>query len=199
MTGIKRAALSILPLALLAGCTTATAPVDVTRFHTNQVAQQGNVRIVPANPAQAGSMEFRTTSNAIAAALARTGFTVLQEGATGGDLEAVVDLNRDTFRPVATGNPVSVGVGGSTGGYYGGGVGVGIGIDLSGPPKPVIATRLHVQIRRLADQSAMWEGTAEMQAKEGTPAAQPGLAAGKLADALFQGFPGQSGVTIKVK
>jgi hypothetical protein len=93
---------------------------------------------------------------------------------------------------------VSVGVGGSTG-SFGSGLGVGIGINLSGKPKPVVATRLRVQLRRTADQSAIWEGRAETQAREGTPAAQPGIAAGKLADALFKDFPGQSGVTITVK
>jgi hypothetical protein len=87
---------------------------------------------------------------------------------------------------------------GSTG-SYGSGLGVGIGINLSGKPKPVVATRLRVQLRNAADKRAIWEGRAETQAKEGSPAAQPGLAAGKLADALFQGFPGQSGATITVK
>jgi hypothetical protein len=95
-------------------------------------------------------------------------------------------------------SPVSVGVGGSTG-SYGSGVGLGIGINLSGKPKKIIATQLSVQIRRRSDSLAIWEGRARTEAKEGTPAAQPGLAASKLASALFGGYPGQSGQTIKVK
>jgi hypothetical protein len=182
----------------LGGCATAIAPVDVTRFHGGQVARQGSVAVVPANPDDAASLEFRTMANAVSAALGRTGFSVLDQGASGGTYEAVVALSRETYAPAAQGrSPVSVGVGGSTG-SYGSGLGVGIGINLSGKPKPVVTTRLRVQLRRASDKVAIWEGRAETSAKEGTPAAQPGLAAGKLADALFQGFPGPSGVTITV-
>lgn len=199
MRGPRRICLAVLPLALLAGCVTALAPVDVTRFHDGQVARQGSVRLVPGDPALAGSLEFRTTANAVAAALTRTGFSPVADGASGAQYEAVIDLARDTIQPAPGGrSPVSVGVGGSTG-SYGSGLGVGIGINLSGKPKPIVATRLRVQLRSVADKIAIWEGRAETQAKEGTPAAQPGLAAGKLADALFQGFPGQSGATITVK
>jgi hypothetical protein len=188
--------LVVLPALLLAGCATSIAPVDVTRFHGDAVARQGRVVVVPANPADAGSLEFRSNANAVSAALSRTGFSVVDSG---GDLEAVVEIGRETFAPAARGgSPVTVGMGGSTG-SYGGGVGLGLGINLSGKPKPVIATRLRVQLRRAGDKTAIWEGRAETQAKEGTPAAQPGIAAGKLADALFQGFPGPSGVTTSVK
>jgi hypothetical protein len=199
MTVMRRAMLLLAPAGLLAGCATAIAPVDVTRFHGNEVARQGRVAIVPANAADAQSLEFRTTANAVGAALSRTGFNVLDGGASGGDYEAVVEISRETFEPAGQGrSPVSVGVGGSTG-SFGSGVGVGIGINLSGKPKPIVATRLRVQLRRASDKVGFWEGRAETQAKQGSPAAQPGLAAGKLADALFQGFPGQSGVTITVK
>lgn len=198
MTILKNAMLSLMPAALLGGCTTATAPVDVTRFYEGQVVRQGSVRLVSGNPAQANSLEFRTTANAVGAALGRTGFSVVDGAGTGGEYEAVIDLARDTRQPMAQGrSPVSVGVGGSTG-SYGSGLGVGIGINLSGKPKPVVATQLRVQLRRASDKVAIWEGRAETQAKEGSPAAQPGIAAGKLADALFQGFPGQAGVTITV-
>ncbi len=197
MTGTRYATLSILPAMLLAGCTTALAPVDVTRFHGESVARQGRVVLVPGNPADAGSLEFRTTANAVGAALSRTGFTVVD--GVGADLEAVIDTSTETYAPGdQRRSPVSVGVGGSTG-SYGGGLGVGIGINLSGKPKPVIATRLRVQLRNVRDKSAIWEGRAETQAKQGSPAAQPGLAAGKLADALFRDYPGPSGQTITVK
>ncbi|HWJ69709.1 MAG TPA: hypothetical protein VNS79_06665 [Sphingobium sp.] len=184
-------------LLLAGGCATAIAPVDVTRFHGDAVTRQGSVAIVPANKADADSLEFRTTANAVSAALARTGFTVRERGA--GALEAVIGIERQVYLPgEQRRSPVSVGVGGSTG-SYGSGLGLGIGINLSGKPKSVVATSLQVQLRRSDDSVAIWEGRAETQAKEGTPAAQPGLAAGKLADALFRDFPGPSGVTITVK
>lgn len=183
---------------LLGGCATSTGPIDVTRFHTQQVARQGTVAIVPGNPADANSLEFRTTANAVSAALARNGFSASGSDASRPQFEAVVDLMRETLSPAARRSPVSVGVGGSTG-SYGSGLGLGIGIDLSGKPKPIVATRMRVQLRRSSSTDVFWEGRAETQAKEGSPAAQPGIAAGRLADALFQGFPGQSGETITVK
>lgn len=184
-----------LPL-LLAGCSTSIAPVDVTRFHGDAVARSGTIRVQPAEGADAQSLEFRTNANAVSAALARVGYSVVDQGAA---YKAVVEISRQTMAPIVDKrSPVSVGVGGSTG-SFGSGLGLGIGIDLSGKPKPVVATQMRVQIRRTSDDTAFWEGRAETQAKEGTPAAQPGIAAGKLADALFRDFPGKSGVTITVK
>jgi len=193
----NRLVMAGMSILLVSGCTAAIAPVDVTRFHNEAVVRQGNVAIVPVNMADADSLEFRTTANAVSAALARTGFTVNERGT--GELEAVVGIERQIYLPgEQRRSPVSVGVGGSTG-SYGSGLGLGIGINLSGKPKSVVSTRLHVQLRRSVDGVAIWEGRAETQAREGAPAAQPGLAAGKLADALFRDFPGTSGVTIRVK
>lgn len=193
-TATIAAALSAL---LLAGCATSIPPVEVTRFHENGVARQGSIVVVPADPAAAAaSLEFRTVANAVAASLTRTGFTVRDAGPS--DYEAVVAIDRQTFEPGERRSPVNVGVGGSTG-SYGSGVGLGIGIDLSGRPKPIVATRMRVQLRRAGAQTAFWEGRAEMAAKSTAPAAQPGIAAGQLADALFRDYPGQSGETITVR
>ena len=185
-------------LLTLGGCATSMAPVEVTRFHEAEPARSGTLVLMPEEPDDAGSLEYRTFANGVANALARTGFTILDDGARG-DYVAVIGVARHVQLPVdRRKSPVSVGVGGATGGY-GGGVGVGIGIDLSGKPKSVIATQLRVQIRRAADKVAIWEGRAEMAVKENAPAAQPGIAAGKLAEALFKDYPGRSGETITVK
>lgn len=181
----------------LAGCATTTGPVDVTRFHQQGVARQGTVSVVAGNPADENSLEFRTTANAVRAALSRVGFTPVDERASGAQYEAVVEQWRETFAPAVARSPVSVGVGGSTG-SFGSGVGLGIGINLSGKPKPVVATRMRVQLRRFDDKVIFWEGRAETEAKEGSPAAQPGLITGRLAEALFKDFPGQSGESITV-
>lgn len=186
-------------LLLLAGCATALPSVDVTRFHGDVVPRSGTVSVQPANAADAGSLEFRTTANAVSTALSRVGYAVLDEGALGAQYKVLVETSRQVMAPaVEKRSPVSVGVGGSTG-SYGSGLGLGIGINLSGKPKPVVATQMRVQIRRAGDDAALWEGRAETAAREGSPAAQPGMAAGKLADALFRDFPGKSGVTITVK
>src|SRR3546814_13817749 len=66
-------------------------------------------------------------------------------------------------------------------------------------PKAIVITELNVQIKRRADATVIWEGRAITEAKENAPAAQPGMAAAKLAGALFKDFPGVSGRTITVK
>jgi len=172
----KSALLALSAFTFLAGCQTAIAPVDVTRFHGAALPQRGDAIAIGAAPGlDAQSIEFRTYANGVSAALSRLGFVVVEPGKAA-PLAAIIDYQTRIQRPLApSGSPVSVGVGGSAG-SYGSGVGLGIGIDLSGPPKPIITT-----------------------VKQGTPGAQPGIAAGKLAEALFRDFPGETGATITVR
>lgn len=185
-------------LVALSGCATAVPPVEVTRFHAASPATSGSIAIEEALDNPDAGLEFRTYAAAVGQELQRVGFT--ESDAKGSEYKALVSFRR-SFRPTGIDNrrnPVSVGVGGSTG-SYGSGLGVGIGINLSGKPKDLVSTELFVQIRRRSDNTAVWEGRANTMAKEGTPAAQPGIAAAKLASALFGGYPGQSGQTITVK
>ncbi|MCK0532993.1 DUF4136 domain-containing protein [Sphingobium agri] len=184
----------------LAGCATAVPPVEVTRFHVGNPARSGTVAVeeMPANP-DAG-LEFRTYAAAVEQELQRAGFSAVP-AVTRSEYVASVGFRR-SFRPAGYGNdgrPVSVGVGGGVGSGGYSGLGVGIGINLSGRPKDVVTTELQVQIRRRSDSTTIWEGRAFTQAREGTPAAQPGIAAQKLANALIGGYPGESGRTITVK
>lgn len=205
---VKRIGLILMAMAgglALAGCTTAIAPVEVTRFHAGEpVPQSGGFLVEPAvEMGRDDSIEFRTFAGAVSQELQRIGFTDEAGRQTVAPSEYVVLIryDRDVRSPYAasnSGSPVSVGVGGSTG-SYGSGLGLGIGINLSGKPKDIVTTRLSVQIRRQSDSKAIWEGRAETSAKVGTPASQPGLAAPKLAAALFGGYPGRSGETITVK
>ena len=112
------------------------------------------------------------------------------------DVVAEIRFGATTIRPDHR-SPVSVGVGGSKG-TYGSGVGLGLGINLGGGSAPQLQTTLAVRILRRSDQLVIWEGTAVQAAKVGSPAAQPGIAASKLAEALFKDFPGVSGETIRV-
>jgi hypothetical protein len=182
----------------LSACATAVPPVEVTRFHVDSPPTSGTVSVEEMIGNPDVSLEFRTYAAAVAQELSRVGFTEAR-GAKG-EYQALVGMRR-SFRPTGpdrSGNPVSVGVGGSTG-SYGSGLGLGIGINLSGKPKDVVTTELSVQLRRRADSQVLWEGRAITSAKEGTPAAQPNMAAGKLAAALIGGYPGESGRTIMVK
>lgn len=191
----------VLAIIGLSACTTTTPPVEVTRFHTAQDQQFafGSVEVVSAlNGEESNSLEIGTYSAAVMRELQVAGFSdaaILSDGS-----EYVARLSIDRFKIDSQGSrrsPVSVGVGGSTGSYRSG-IGLGIGINLGGRPKDKVATELSVRISRRSDDSVVWEGRSYVEAKEGSPAAQPGLAASKLAKALFRDFPGQSGETIRV-
>lgn len=191
----------------LAACATAVPPVEVTRFHLGDPARTGTIAVEEMPGNQDISLEFRTYAAAVSQELQRVGFAPEQVSGQS-DYVALVSFNR-SFRPSGTDrssdNPVSVGVGGGFGGGGGrrggslGGLGLGVGINLSGKPKDIVTTQLHIQLRRRSDSAAIWEGRATTEARQGTPAAQPGLAAQKLAAALIGGYPGESGRTITVK
>lgn len=185
----------------LSACMATTPPVEVTRFHTAQDQQFafGSVEVVSAlNEAEGNSLEQGTYAAAVMRELQVAGFS--DAGNLSAASEYVARMAIDRFKIDAAGggrSPVSVGVGGSTGSYRSG-IGLGIGINLGGRPKDKVATELSVRISRRSDDTVVWEGRSFVEAKEGSPAAQPGLAASKLSEALFRDFPGQSGETIKV-
>ncbi|MFC0204374.1 DUF4136 domain-containing protein [Novosphingobium soli] len=186
----------------LSGCVAPVGPVEVTRFHAPDTTPlgRGTISVEPA-PGQADSLEFRTYAGAVARELTRVGYVEPLAGAPASQQVALLTVERETFRPQRDRGPVSVGVGGATGGY-GSGVGLGVGIDLSGPPKEQVGTRVFVAIRERAappTATALWEGRAAFVVRADSPLAQAPLGAAKVAEALFKGFPGQSGETIQVK
>lgn len=187
-----------LAAALLAGCATPAyvSPVEVTRFTGDQPAQLGRGSIaVRAAPGQADSFELPAYQSAVAAELAQLGYSV-----TSGDASQVAEVRLDRFTSQAGGgrSPVDVGVGGSTG-SYGSGVGVGLGINLGGRPADRIQTEMRVMIRPASGGTALWEGRARLTATTNSDYASAQASAAKMADALFAGFPGQSGETIEVR
>lgn len=183
---------------LLSACTTPIPAVEVTRFFNAAPTPSGTISVEDATGNNVQTMEFRTYAAAVGQELQRLGFTEAREGVKSQYVARMSFTHSARADAYSNRAPVSVGVGGSTG-SYGSGVGVGVGFSLGGKPKEVIVSTLSVQIRRRADNVALWEGRASTQAREGTPAAQPGLAAAKLANALFRDFPGQSGQTMTVK
>ncbi len=201
MAGFQSLATSALAVLLLSGCTAMTPPVDVTRFHNAQVAPivPGSVIIQPnvTDEGHSRSMEYATYSAALLRELQRVGFSEALDDKRNSDYIIRYTLERAVLSASGSRSPVSVGVGGSTG-SRGSGVGLGIGIDLSGPPKDKIVTELSVRLTNRKSGKIVWEGRASVEAKQGSPASQPGLAAAKLAEALFKDFPGESGTTIRV-
>ena len=183
----------------LSGCVAPVGPVEVTRFHAPGPSPLGvgAIAIEPAPGADGASLEFGSYAGAVARQMALLGYSERPPGAPTPQV-ALVRIERQSWRPDRRRGPVSVGVGGSAG-SYGSGVGLGVGIDLSGPPPERVETLLAVTIKDRASGQALWEGRASFAVKASSPLATTQLAAAKLAEALFRGFPGQSGETIEVR
>jgi Domain of unknown function (DUF4136) len=189
--------LPLFALSLLSACVVPTGPVEVTRF--NRAAEgvvygTGTYSVEVAGDSAAGQgLAASPYLAAVAREMQRVGYA---EKPVQPDVVAEVRMGVTTVRPDRR-SPVSVGVGGSTG-SYGSGVGLGVGINLGGGGSAQVETTLAVRIVRRSDNLVIWEGKAVQAAKAGSPAAQPGIAASKLAAAMFKDFPGVSGETIRV-
>lgn len=193
-----KARLLLAALALAASPALA-APVEVTRFHTPEsitTLGRSAVAVVAAPGTDPNSLETRVWLQAVEAELAALRFGTATPGAA--DAVAEVRVEREVQRTERQRGPVSVGVGGSTGGWNSG-VGLGLGFNLGGGPKARVYTRLVVVIRSRATGLSLWEGRAENVEREKAKEASVDQAAPRLAHALFSGFPGTSGATITVK
>lgn len=196
----KVAAVQALAASLaLSACVAPIGPVEVTRFHAADFAalRHGTIRVEPA-PGQADDLEFRTYAVAVTRELTRLGYAEPPPGESGSSQVARLSLERHRLQPPRRSGPVSVGLGGGAG-SYGSGLGVGLGINLSGPPPEQIETRLAVTIRNRASDAPLWEGRSAFTVRADSPMAQTSLGAAKMAEAMFKGFPGESGETILVK
>lgn len=187
--------IAVTALLALSGCVVPTGPVEVTRF--NRAAEgvvygSGTYSVAVAGDSASQSLSASPYLAAVAREMQRVGYS---EKPLASDVTAEIRVTTADIQPQR--NPVSVGVGGSAG-SYGSGVGLGVGIDLSGRSKWQVETMLAVRIIRRTDNLVIWEGKASQTAKAGSPAAQPGIAASKLAAAMFKDFPGVSGETIRV-
>ncbi len=178
-------------LLALGGCAASIPPVEVTRFHLGNDVARAPVSIVAAG----NSLERSAYDAAVLRELVRLGFPA---GDAAARYAVSTEVTRDSRTAAARRSPVSIGIGGGTGGY-GGGVGAGVSFGLGGNRSgETVVTRLSVQLRERGAGGVVWKGRAETQAPSNAPAAQPGLAADKLAAALFKDFPGESGRTISV-
>ena len=200
---MRRATLLMLaPLLAVSACATPQGPIEVTRF----LAPAGSARLgqgtvfVESAPGSPNGLEAAPYKAAVAAELARLGYRET-ERANAAQI-AQVRIDRYSETPEGRRNPVSVGVGGSTG-SYGSGVGLGLGINLGGGPRPTIGTQLAVTLRdaRASGTGAtnLWEGRAEIQTTDKSPLADRTRNAQALAAALFRDFPGRNGETVQVK
>ncbi len=184
---------------LLAACATGGG-IEVTRFHLNQPVPRASVAVVATDPVVAQSLEFRTYAAAVASEMARIGFdtAVAPGSATYLAAVSVTQQSHAVQRP----SPfrIGVGLGGFGGGGYGGGTAVGGGLGVSAPVGKgrIDETRfntLSIKLKRRADESLIWEGTATDLTSGRDPNSSLSAAVPALAHAMLADFPGRSGVT----
>jgi len=185
----------------LTGCATTMAlpPTDVIRYHLGEPIPRGTIAVEPLSGGAPASLEFKTYAAAVQGELLKVGYTVPAQGATP-DYVATVGFTRTSREGPPRQSPVSIGIGGGgfSGGRRGGGVGLGGGIGFpigKSRPTELLVAELSVTIKRRADQSPIWEGKAQGVSDIKRADEQ----AGRLAAALFTGFPGASGRTITVR
>jgi hypothetical protein len=187
----------------LSGCVVPTGPVEVTRFNRvdeGMLYGKGSFAVAVVGDAAPSATPLSSSpyTASVAREMQRLGYI---ENTTDSDVTAEISISTANAGTARGRSPVSVGVGGSTGGYRSG-VGLGVGLDITSllnKPKARLLTELSVRIKRRSDNLVIWEGRAQQEANVGSPAAQPGIAASKLAEALFKEFPGKSGETITVR
>lgn len=195
-----RMAFAALSALALSACATApwAGPTEVTRFSAPDLfeAPRGPIAVTTAPGEDTGGLAMQPYIDAVTRELAALGYAPVSEGG-----RQVAEVRAGRGELLADGSrrsPVSVGVGGSTG-SYGSGVGVGIGISLGGGPRETIDTSMAVVIRDMDTREVLWEGRASFAATENADEFEVANAADKLANALFAGFPGNSGETIEVE
>lgn len=184
----------------LSACATTEreAPSQVTRFHLGQPVARAQIAIEAFDPADQNSLEFRAYADAVARQLTQLGWTVV--GSAQSEQIALINVEQGSREALAQRSPISIGVGGSTGGWGSGvGAGVGIGIPVGrSRSREIVATQLEVRIKRRSNGEVFWEGRASTEARADDPLAQRTVVVEKLAQALFRDFPGESGRTISV-
>ena len=200
MKARTRIALLSLPLALAACATGRSAePIEVTRFVAPQArAQLGDARLMvetaPGSPEQGLALE--PYKEAVARELAAFGY--VENARPSADQIASVSVERTELDRNGRRSPVTGSIGGSTS-RYGNSVGVGVEINLGGGSGRTVVTRMSVFLRDKTSGEVLWEGRARLVAPAKSELAQSGPAAYALANALFTGFPGNSGETIEVE
>ncbi|MEO0589053.1 MAG: hypothetical protein AAFZ11_00685 [Pseudomonadota bacterium] len=179
-----------------------TGPVEVTRFVSAETAGLGEgtiaLRFSEELTNEAALDAFR---GAISDELSLLGYTVITNEEIANQI-ASVSTSRNALGQGPQQNPVSVGVGGSTG-TFGTGLGVGVGINLggTGSQSPRVVSQLSVAISSNApdtDRQNLWEARASFPTSVDSPYAPVDTNARALATAVFKDFPGGNGETVSI-
>jgi hypothetical protein len=192
---MKTAFLRSAPLLLaaaLAGCASgggkerpAAGGIDVARFHLGEPVARAQIAIEPFDKADSSRPEFPAYSVAVGRQLSRLGWTVVPS-TTRTEQVALIDVEQGSREAVAALSAARIGRGISA-------------TVPGGTSANVTATLLEVAIRRRSDGTVFWEGRAVGEAPTGSAEAGRTAVVERLAGALFQDFPGESGRTIRVR
>ncbi len=205
MSSIKSLTRFALPVALAIGLSACATPfkADVSRFAAPLPAPQGqSFAVVPEDPKLAGGLEFATYANSVAAEMQELGYT---RAATPENADLLVrfdyrvDGGRERVRTDFNGvGAAGFGPWGRWGGWGGGGWGLGFNDPFFGGPEvrsyTIYTSGIDLKIDRAADGQRLFEGKAEAVSRSNRlPRLVP-----NLVDAIFTGFPGNSGETLRI-
>lgn len=178
--------------------------VEVTRFIAEGASAEmlGRgaviVRAAPAGEGRSSLLDDReraTYEAAVIDQLARSGYQTADLSAAGGQVAELRVVHDVVVPEEAPHKPVSgemeLGVG-----TYGSSVGLGLSIDLSKPAKALVGTRLEVRVRDRASNAVLWEGRADIATRDGSNRWTDQAIATRLAEALFDKFPGRNSETV---
>ena len=205
MSPIKSLTRLALPAALALGLSACATPfkADVSRFTTPLPAPQGQTfAVVPEDPKLAGGLEFATYANSVAAEMTELGYARAASPETadllvrfdyrvdGGRERVRTDLNGGAFGP-------AWGPWGGWGGGFGA-WGFGFNDPFFGGPNvrsyTIYTSGIELKIDRRVDGQRLFEGRAEAVSRSNRlPRLVP-----NLVDAMFTGFPGNSGETLRI-
>ncbi|WP_448577342.1 DUF4136 domain-containing protein [Thermaurantiacus sp.] len=181
----------LLALLLLSACASSRFEANVTRFHQSPPPPGQSVAVVSSAPGLAESLEFRAQAAAVERQLAAAGFRLAPEAEA--DLLAVLAVGTTMTAPGRRSSPVTVGIGGGSGGSWGG-VGGSVAFPVGGNrSSEVLTTDMRLSLKRRTDREILWEGRATATVEGSPPVVNPDL----LARALLEGFPGPSGKTVR--
>lgn len=193
-----------LPLALVVGLSACATPfkADVSRFAVPLPAPQGQTfAVVAEDPKLAGGLEFATYANEVAAEMTQLGYARASSPETADMLvrfDYRVDGGRERVRTDLNG--AGFGPWGRWGGWGGGFGAWGFGFNdpfFGGPDVrsyTIYTSGVDVKIDRRTDGQRLFEGKAEAVSRSNRlPRLVP-----NLVDALFTGFPGNSGETVRI-
>jgi len=173
--------------------------VEVTRFLADGASAQalghGSVAVAAAGAGIADDRERATYEAAVIDRLAAAGYDTAAKAGDGGQTVELNIRHAEVEPPEAPHKPVSgsMEVGVSNHGSY---TALGLNVDMRKPLKALMSTRLEARIRDHSG-AVLWEGRADIATRAGDPKWTDQAIATKLAGALFSGFPGKNGETIR--